>query len=373
MEFKNWDEHQLDGLQVPKSLEIFIKELPDKYIEGKVDKDLEKQIDRDWEDYQKRMKKNKSRLGMKAASISLSLAAACTLFMGVAFTSPAFAQMVSAIPYLNLIFENKINDKPLIEEITDTLHKKNYHDSVVVDVSIRDKKVEVMVIDSKDYYDQVKAPVESLIKEILKKRNEEEYQVKVLNDPELALKWQEKTPNHVEAEMNKAEAIVQQVLETYGYAKGEVGIGISSNRRINLEHVPNTDTRLDEMKNQILAHLEQEQLERWSIKVYTFDPQLEDRGRMVSLSDAMARGLMAKKEFKVDSVGSSNKYKDYFYIVIRTTVSKNDPGQKDVVNHIEKTVDEFLTSKDALEIIQNDKYKIVIKSREKEELRVISN
>jgi hypothetical protein len=374
MAYKNWDEHHfLNKLSVPKSLETFINELPDKYVEGKMDKDLENQICSEWVNFQNRLKKNKSRRGIKAVSISLSIAAACTLFMSVVFISPAFAQMVSNIPYLNLIFENKIKDKPLIEEITDTFNKKKFRHSVVVNVSIKDRKVEVMVIDSKDYYDQVKVPIEDVINKILKKRKEEEYKVMVLNDPLLAQYWKQNVPNDIEDEMNNAEVIVQQVLEKYGYDKGKAGIGLSSNRRINLEHIPNTDRRIDQIKNQILATLKQNQLEKWTLKIYTFDPQLEDRGRLVPLSDTIAKGLLAKKEFKVDSVGSSNQYKDYFYIEIRTTVSKNDPNQKDVVKHIEKTVKEFLTSKDALKMIQDDKYKVVIKSSDKEELREITN
>jgi hypothetical protein len=376
MEYKNKDDFQLlNESQVPQSLERFIEELPERYSEGKIDKNIENQIDREWFEFQNRLNHNNSSFRKKMVSISLSFVAACGLFSIVAFSSPEIVQMASNIPYLNLIFENKINDKPLMQEITDSLYQNDYQNNgVAAHVSIKDKKVEVMVINSKEYYDQVKSPINDLIKDILKARNEEDYEVKVLNDPELYQNWRNMDTDEIEEEFNKVEAIVNQDLEKFGYKKGEIEIGLSSDKRINLGQVPKSENRIDEIKKQILASLKQENMGHYSIKkVYTYDPQLEDRGRLVTLSDTLAKGLTAKKEFNVDSVGSTNKYKDYFYIDIRTTFSKGDPDQIDFIIYIENTVKEFLTSKDALEIIKDDKYKVVIKSKDGEELETITN
>jgi hypothetical protein len=369
MEYKNLDELKfLEDVPVPKSIETFLDNLPDRYTQGKIDKNIEMQMDQEWSEFQNRLKRPKRNVGKFVAIV-----AASALFIGIAFLSPNVAKIAATIPYLNLIFEKEIDDKPLLQEINDALEEKNYRNSIVVSVSIKNQTVDVMIIDSEEYFNQVKSPIEKLIHDILEARNEEEYGVRLLNDPALAKQWQIDTPVELEEEWNKVDAIVNEILEEYGYNKGDVGIGISSDKKINLEHMPNTEEKINEIKKQILNTLRESNLGEYSIKIYTYDPQTEARGRLITLSDTISNGLTARKEFHVDSVGFTNKHKDYFYIEISTTLTKKDSNLIEIVTNIEEKVTEFLTSKEALEIIKDDKYKVVITSKNGEKLRTISN
>lgn len=49
--------HSLDQLQVPTTLDKFIEELPERYVEGQINKEVEEQIDTEWKAFQNDLKK----------------------------------------------------------------------------------------------------------------------------------------------------------------------------------------------------------------------------------------------------------------------------------------------------------------------------
>ncbi|PLR95903.1 DUF4030 domain-containing protein [Bacillus sp. T33-2] len=357
----------LEHLQVPQSLEKFIAELPDRYENGSIDKEIEEQIDKEWKVFRNGTRNNRV-IWKRVAAFSLSAAAAFGLFIGSAFVSPAMAQIVSSIPYLNLLFESK----PLGEEIKDTLDQNNYQYGQL-GVSIREKEVSVGFEGPVEYYNEVKSPVEDLIKDILKLRNNDAYTVKVFHQPDESKDNQEldsKFEQEAQAEQEKITATVGEVLKQYGYEPNGVGVGEGI---IHIDYVPNTEKRLDEMKAQIIQNLKQEHGKDFKVKFYLFDPDLQEReGRLLPLFHTITEGLTAKTEYKVDGAGYSNK-KERFYIEVRTTISSSDTDKEEVAAKIEKTIQDFLQSEEAQKAIKDDIYEIIILSKDQKTLKTIKN
>jgi hypothetical protein len=358
----------LDHLKVPENLEKFIADLPDRYANGEIDKEIEAKTESDYNHFRHGLKGRKV-LWKKAAAITVSVAAAFGLFVGSAFVSPAMAQIVSTIPYIGALFISK----PLFEEVKEALDKKDYQYDQF-SVSIREKEVSVGFEGTVEYYNQVKAPVENLIKDILKARNNDAYKVRVFHDPDAAKRAAELfgTLDHdVDSEADKVTAIVGEVLQKYGYEPN--GVGVGSNRKIHIDYIPNTETRLDLIKSDILTSLQQEQIKEYKIKFYLFDPDTQEReGRMLPLFHTLTEGLTARTEFKVSGAGYTNK-KERFYIEVQTTLSSSDNEKEEVAAKIEKAIKEFMQTEEAKQAVQNDIYEIVILTKDRKTLQTIKN
>lgn len=281
------------------------------------------------------------------------------LLISSAFVSPAMAQIVSKIPYLNSLFESK----PLNDEITEALDKKGYKwDGVGVEN--QPKRVSVMIVGSDEYYNEVKSTVKKLIQDILDSRGYDAYKVQITQ----SIPYEEPTPEEKEQleKYNRIYDVVLGVLKGYGYdSLGQVNdIQPGS---ISFE-LPNTEQRTEEIKKQVANTLKQNQLGDFSIKVHTYNPQKREReARWSEVVNTISNGLLAKKEYKVEMVGYSNKPKA-FTISIDTSLSSTDSDAKNTVDKIEKTVQDFLHSKETKQVIGDDAYRIIIYSKDKKKL-----
>jgi hypothetical protein len=374
MAYKDEDVQSLDDLQVPHSLETFINHLPNRYENGEIDTEVEKQMEKDWWTFNHRVKKERTILKNRFVTIPVAVAAACCLFIGAAFISPSVANIAAAFPYLNLVFEEKIDAKPLISDINKAIREQDFQlQDIVVSVDNTTREVTVMVLGSEEYFNEVRAPIKSLIEDLLKAKNHESFKVNMLNDPETARIFKEmmENPSAEEVELEKVSTIVGDVLENYGYDKGGVGV---RKGRIDLENIPNTEIKVEEIKANIIEELRNAGMGEYEVKVHLFDEKASERvSKFMPIYHTITDGLMAKPEYyKIDSVGSSSK-KDYFYIEVRTTIPSTDPNIDEVVNTLEVTILEFLQSPDIQKQIQNEPYKVTIESTDKKELKVIQN
>ncbi|MDF9759505.1 hypothetical protein OKW24_001278 [Peribacillus simplex] len=353
--------HSLDQLQVPTTLDKFIEELPERYVEGQINKEIEEQIDIEWNAFQNDLKKKEPTFRKKVVIFSLSLAAAFGLFIGSAFVSPAMAEIASKIPYLNLLFESE--QKPVIDEIKEALDGKGYKWDGL-GVSVQPREVSVMIVGTDKYYNQVKSEVEDLIKDILKSRNYNAYDVKVTKAPVMEEPTAEEKKES--EQYHKIYKIVEEVLQKYGYNSLGQRNGISD-ELIEFE-LPKTESRIEEIKKQVRDRLKQKGFDEFSIKVYTFNPQKREReGRWMPIVSTISDGLTAKAEYKVKLVGYTNKF-DYLPISIETTLSASDTDSEKIVEAIEETVQDYLHSEKVRNIIKNDQYEINIYSNKGKKL-----
>jgi hypothetical protein len=374
MAYKNEDFQSLNDLQIPHSLDTFIKELPDRYEKGEMDQQIELQMEKDWSQFTHHTRKANGSFNKKVVYFSIVMAATFCLFIGAAFVSPSVARIAAAIPYLHLVFDKKIEAKPLMTEITETLFEKGDYSpsNIVVSVNNTKQEVTVAVLDTEEYFEQVKGPLQSLVEEVTK-RNHEHFTVKMINDPETGnfFKNSMQNPPEEDQELEQVSAIVEQVLQSYGYSKGGLGVRLG---RIDLENIPNTETRVEEIKTDIIEALRSAKKGEYEVKVHLYYQEAREReGKFMPIYHTIHEGLSAKTEFyQFDSVGYSSK-KDYFYIEVRTTVPSTYKDIEGVVNKLAHTIQEFLDSAEIKQQIQNEPYKIAIVSTDKKELKVIQN
>ena len=357
----------LEQLELPESIFQFIEEIPNKSITT----EAEIQVEDDWNKFQSNTRKQKTYIIKKRMAIlSLSAAAVLGLFISTAFVSPAVAQVASQIPYLNLIFENKIQVKTLENEINQAIMEKEFK-NIALHVNRKEKYIEAMVFNTEEYYNEVKTPIKVMIEEILKTRKEDDYEIRVANDPETAEKWS-KMDVESDQKIAEIEKTVYEVLGKYNYDSPRHTSGISVNR-VNLE-LPATEPNIKKIPLEIKELLKQRELGNIEVKVYKYDPELEERGgKFMGIFESIAIGLKAKPEYKIDSVGFSNNKKEHYYISIQLVLKSTDSDIEEVVETIENTVQEFLQSDEALNSIQDEKYQVVISSSDKKKMKVISN
>lgn len=357
----------LEQLEVPESIFQLIDEIPKKQISP----EAEEQVDEDWNRFQTNSRKQRNGIIRKRMAIlSLSAAAALGLFISTAFVSPAVAQVASRIPYLNLIFEKKIEVKTLENEINQAIVEKNFK-NIALHVNRKEKYIEAMVFNTEEYYHEMKTPIKDMISTILKSRNEEDYDIRVANDPEAADTWS-KIDVESDKKIAEIEKTVYEVLGKYNYDSPRHTSGISVNR-VNLE-LPVTEPNIKNIPIEIKEKLKQRELGDIEVKVYTYDPGLEERGgKFMKIFDPIATGLKAKPEYQIDSVGFSNNKNEHYYISIRLVLKSTDPDIEQVAETIEKTVQDFLQSEQALNSIQDEKYQVVISSSDQKKMKVISN
>jgi len=304
-----------------------------------------------------RMKKNLNiSLMRKITYCSATIIILIGLFIGSAFLSPAMAEMAAKIPYLNLLFESE--KKPVINEINEALDENGYKWDGL-GVAVQPKEVSVMIVGSDDYYNQVKTEVEDLIKDILKARKYDAYSVKVSKAEIYMEPTQEDEERLSEAIIIKD--VVVEVLEKYGITNPDWPQ--IKNKELELQ-IPNKVTNIDEIKKEIVEILEEKEMGKFSIKVFTYNPQKREReGRWMPIVQTISDGLTSKSEFKVKTVGYTNKF-NHLPLSIYTTLSSSDKDADETVKAIEKTIQDYLSSEKVKNIIKNDQYEVIIYSND---------
>ena len=222
-----------------------------------------------------------------------------------------------------------------------------------------EKEVSVGILGSDDYFNTVKSPVEELIIDILQSRKYDAYSVKVSK----AEIYTEPTLDDKErmSENIIIKDVVVEVLQKYGITSPDWPQ--IKNTELELQ-IPNTVTNIDEMKTEIIEILEEKEMGAYSIKVNVFDPEKRERdARWSDIIWTITEGLTANKEYKVKTVGYSNKL-DSITISIDTNIALSESNKDEVVTKIEKSVQSFLNEEKIKNIIKNDQYEVLIYSKD---------
>jgi hypothetical protein len=313
------------------------------------------------EQVHERLKHKKMSMLRKLTYSGCAAVAAAALFVGAAFYSPSVASVAAKIPYLSMIFESK----PIPQEISRILTEKGYeYDGIGLSYSPK-KVVTVNIIGTDEYVEGVTPEVKSIIEDVLKSRNFDAYEIEInraVNVP-VGLAPQEKKEQE---EYHQAVAIVEEVLKGYGHKL--FGFGSNPKEKMYEFELPNTETRVDEIKQKAQTALDSQNLNKYTLKVRVFDVKKREReGRWMPIVNTIADGTFGSKEYKVKGVGYSNKSPDYLMIRITTSASSTDGDYQEVVNRIENTILEFLESEKTKKVILDDAYQIVITSKDKKD------
>jgi hypothetical protein len=342
-----------------------LKEVKEYYNEMYFNEEIANQIKEGV--HQQIHRKRRSSIGKKFVYVCSAFVAAFALFIGLAFLSPAVAKVAAKVPFLNMIFESK----PISEVIAETLTEKGYPFDGVGTQYTPKKVFSVGLRGSKEYIDRVRPDVKKLVKDLLLARDFDAYEVKVYSSEG---KVTEPTPEEMKADkkFEKVVGIVNGVLKKYGYTEG-IPIGFQAvNQTVDFS-LPNTESEIDEIKQQVQSQLNAKNLGSFTLKVNVYNAKKKERERRWSpIISTIAEGTFGAKKYKVTELGYTNKSAEYMMIMLKTSVSSSDSDYQEVVDDIKDTIQEFLTSKKTREIIKDDAYKVIITSKDKKETVITS-
>ncbi|MBM7693719.1 hypothetical protein JOC77_003163 [Peribacillus deserti] len=286
----------------------------------------------------KRGKKHHPYFGFGKKLINLCSAAVLLLcqFIGSAFVSPAMATVVSKIPYLGQILENKDD---IISVIFEELREKGYKVNGS-GVSYSKKEIVIRIEGSEKYFDNVKGDVEKIAKDILHSRNYDAYTLKVNRNKERTdevIPEEEKKRN----EFNKQyEIIYNAVTEELKKRDNNIlSLGMVYRPKTIEVEIPDTETetRNDEMKQVINQILQSNKMDPIPIKIKKIDMKVreQDRKRM-GILNIVEEDILGKKEYKVIMVGYSIHPEPEIQAFI--SLSSSDDNVKDFAQQLEKVI-----------------------------------
>ncbi|MFD6440231.1 DUF4030 domain-containing protein [Peribacillus sp. NPDC060186] len=292
----------------------------------------------------------------KLAYSSIALIILFGLFISSAFVSPAMAKVVSKIPYLGQIFENKNNIVILISE---ELRAKGYK-TTGAGVSFPKKEIEIVIQGSEKYFNDVKGDVDDIAKDILKSKGYDAYTVKVSRYTERdGVPHSEEDKKQIEKQEKRIK-MDNEILLSLDKASEKyklLGIGIDSQKIVEVE-IPDTEKRTDEIE-QYVQNIIRKTNDQYTVKLKKVNmKKIEQDGRWSDILNTVSEDLLGKKDYNVRMVGYSVHPEPEIQMFI--TLSRSDENAKAFAQQLEKIIDDFLQSEQMKSRVKNDPYHITI-------------
>jgi len=302
----------------------------------------------------------KSKRGHRFVYFSSAAVLLLGILISTAFISPTMAEVVSKIPYLNLIFKSESLDMI----IWDRLNEQGYKLSSVGITYTPRKTIHVSLDGSVQYYDEVKNEVKKTVNEVLQSKGYDSYSIKITQQKDFKdyeLKDEEKK------EKNLLESEVTKTLKKLKYTFDSVFVD-PTEKSIFINIVGSKDYYNDVKNDVQKVASETAQANHYpgyKIKVtrVTVEVRKSDKGSLII--PVISEGLMSKKEYKVTGVGYKSKP---FKIIISTSINSSNPLAKHLGKEIETEINVFLKSKDISSILGDEKYEIIIYSKDKNKI-----
>ncbi|MCQ9285153.1 DUF4030 domain-containing protein [Priestia aryabhattai] len=284
------------------------------------------------------------------------------VFISSGFVSPAMAQVVAKVPYLGQLFYPK---EPLGDEIVNTVRKKGYNiNGVSISLQGSKNSIEVHVVGSESYYNEVKGDIEKIVSDIIQKRNYDTYTFKVTREVPVV----EEEEEELGPEEKKRQNIIDDLsntLDSLDYPILEYGTRMNRDKE-GKEHpavhlqIPDTEpkNRVEEIKevfNKVLAKNDAKgmpiEIERINMK------KNEQSMRWGDIADDVGEDLIGKEKYHVKTVGSSIHPNPQLSV---NTLLGHSSDDKAFAKELEKVINEFLTTKKMKKKIKSDPYQIII-------------
>ena len=282
-----------------------------------------------------------------------------SLFIGSAFISPAMAEVVSKIPFLNSI----INKKPIGAMINEVLKEKGYNYSGTT-IEYTKKKITITVEGNEQYYKSVKGEIEGIVKDVLQSNNYDAYKVKI--EKYVDVPYSEEEKKHIEEleKQHKKDMVLSRALDKVVFEKYHIlQYGVNPNKTIELD-ILDTETNTDEIKKEVSKIAQTITNEQYTVKIKKIDMDKRDRDkRWMTISDSITDELIGKKAYKVTLTGYSIHPEPR--IDIWTSLTSSDSSSREHGEQIEKVLKEYLNSKEMQKMVKNDSYKIYVYSKDK--------
>ncbi|MEW5552643.1 DUF4030 domain-containing protein [Peribacillus frigoritolerans] len=286
------------------------------------------------------------------------------LFISSTFVSPAMAEVVSKIPFLNSF----INEKSLDTIINEELSKKGYKFSGP-NINYPNKTITITLEGSNQYYKSVKGEIQNNVKNVLQSNNYDAYIVKIERYKVYMDGFSEEDKKQIEEQrkQNKKDMILWKALDKVFEKHHILKYGVNHNKTIEIA-LPDTETNTDEIKKEINNILQKTSTkEKYSVKINKIDMKKEDKDkRWRTILDSITDELIGKKDYKVTLTGYSINPEPR--IDIWTSLKSSDSGSREHGEQIEKVLKEYLNSKEMQKMVKNDSYKINVYGKDKKKI-----
>ncbi|MFJ7932098.1 DUF4030 domain-containing protein [Peribacillus sp. NPDC096448] len=284
------------------------------------------------------------------------------LFIGSTFVSPAMAEMVSKIPFLNSF----INEKSVGTIINEELTEKGYKFSGP-SITYHNKTITITVDGSNQYYKSVKGEIEGIVKEILLSNNFDAYKVKI--EKYVDVPYSEEEKKHIEdlEKQIKKDRELSMALDKVYKKYNILQLTKEPLKNTVVIDIAETETRSDEMKKEVNNILQKTKKEKYLVKINNIDMEKADQDKRWSIIlDSITEELIGKKDYKITLTGYSINPEPR--IDIWVSIKSSDSGSREHGEQIEKVLKEYLNSKEMQKMVKNDSYKINVYGKDKKKV-----
>jgi len=302
----------------------------------------------------------KGRIRQKLTHYGIALIILFGLFVSSAFISPAMAEVLSKIPYLSRIFHSE----PINRVIWNELKQKGYK---IAGLGGNASHIFISIDGSEQYFQDVHEEVKEIAANILKANDYDRYKIEVKRQIDRPVPQLSEHDQEIEEALKESyDHLIKSQFNVLGY--GYQNTSPHSNRVIINIDIPNTEKRINEIKEIINEGLKAKNIDSYSIKINKIDlVQSEKEAKWNEIFDVIFEGLTAKKEYKVTGFAYSF-HPAPLQIIIKTSIDSSDKDADEQVRKIEKTINEFLNSEEIQNKINGDPYEIIIRGKNKKRI-----
>ncbi|MET1247763.1 DUF4030 domain-containing protein [Sporolactobacillus sp. STCC-11] len=293
----------------------------------------------------KSAKSRKWSLKKKTLTIAAAALVALALFVGSPFVSPVMANIAQKIPFLNAVYHKDISSR--IAEALDARHIP--YDSIATRYG-QGKTIIVGIKDST--HSGLRREATIVINRVMKENGYDSFAIQttdsMVNDKPIKA-----TPDE-----DKRTKVLSELAESFEKFPN-VNVSILGTKAFDVQ-MPDTEKRVDEIKQKIKDVAKRYHMEDYPIKITTFSMtkrQLDHQwGPLIT---TIGEGVLAKKEYHVKGFGYSIKG-DTMNFIITTTYDEVNEKSKTTAVKIEQLINNFLRSEDAQKRVGDKKYKVII-------------
>lgn len=279
------------------------------------------------------------------------------LFIGSTFVSPTMATIASKIPLFHKVF----NRGPMADALYEHLIEQGF---AIKNLSGSNNKISLS-IDSKQYSSQ-KKKVKQAAKQFLQQQGYSNIEIKVnkySGDKILDIKEQHPIQNK-----DFQEGIFGELKEA-GFNTNNYSYRITLDPPEFTFVIPEND--YEKGKNEIISIVKKAgdtyNVGYFKISFETYTLEESDRSaRWGDIISTLNEVLLNQEEYSIKSFGSSVKENVKLYIQL--DIQPNDSRAEDKVRAIEKEIHEFLSSQEIKKIIKDDRYQMIITSKDNQKL-----
>ncbi|ASN04782.1 DUF4030 domain-containing protein [Virgibacillus necropolis] len=307
-------------------------------------------------------KKKKWSIGKKFTYFGSAAVLLFGLLFGSAFIFPSMASVLAKVPFLSTIFESE----PAVSTVSEELRDKGYKISGV-SFRVKNKTMTISVDGSDEYYEDVKDEIKDIAKDILQSKHYDAYNLKVDKYKPFVPDVSEETKKRME-ESDILLTAIRQSLEKHDYKVLSYGIRNNKFEEFITLDIPDTESRVEEIKELIHQVVQEKDLGEFPIKVNEINMERRaQESRWMPVINTIFEGLLAKEEYKVIGEGYSF-YPLPLRIEIRTSIHSTDSDAQELGNKIEDTIDNFIETEAASKAVQGDPYRVEVLSKDKKKI-----